>query len=397
MTVIVERDESTVELFHTALGDKCVVLETIEQLPGHLQSSPHEYAVVLGPSVDAAAATAFAERSRISRPSLGVVLVRNRVDSGVLAAALRTGMRDVVETRDLTRLTDAVRLAYGVWQAMTGDDIDETAAGPRPTGRLVTVFSTKGGVGKSTVSTNLATALSSQGKRVCLVDLDVQSGDVAIMLQLYPHRTLADLHGMGAGIDPTAVDSLLTVHSEGLSVLVAPVQIGAAQVPPDAVNQVLQVLKTMFEVVVVDTSGSFDDYALHAFDHSELLLLVGTLDIPALKSMKVAIETLDLLNLPRPRWRLVLNRADAKVGLSVGDFEQALGLEVSTSIPSSIEVPKSINRGESIVLSNPRHAVSQSILAMARSLVAPLDNEGEPEHPSHVDDSRRSLLRRKVR
>ena len=398
MTVIVERDPSRVELFQSALGGGSAVVESLDQLEAHLQQNPQEYAVVLGPSVGSEAAAEFAERSRVNRPALGVILVRTRVDSSVLAEALRTGMREVVEARDLTGLAEAVRRAYSLWQAMSGTAATGVGGAADEQGQLFTVFSTKGGVGKSTLATNLGAALADQGQRVCVVDLDVQSGDVAIMLQLFPSRTLGDLANMGGAIDPSGVESLLITHSDRLSVLAAPTQVDARdQVRPDAVDNVLKVLKSMFDAVVVDTSGSFDDYALHALDHSDLLILVGTLDIPALKSLKLAADTLDLLNIPRSQWRLVLNRADDKVGLSPTEFQQTLGVEIAASIPSSREVLAAVNRGEAIVRAHPRHTVSQSIRALAESLMdAPAPAKEQVSPGSHVNEPRRGF-RKKVR
>lgn len=394
MTVIVERDTSLVEMFQSVLGGS-TVLESVDQIDEHLQGNPHEYAVILGTSVNAAAAAGLAERFRVIRPSLSVILVRGRVDSAVLAEAMRSGLREVVESRDLTGLSEAVRRAYALSQAMSGNAASGDGGAAR--GQLITVFSTKGGVGKSTIATNLGAALTDQGRRVCLVDLDVESGDVAIMLQLFPTRSLADLPSMGGGIDPSGVESLLTEHSAGLSVLAAPLHI-EAKVPPDAVGNVLQVLKSMFDVVLVDTSGAFDDYALAAFDHSDLLILVGTLDIPALKSLRLATDTLDLLNIPRSHWRLVLNRADANVGLSPKEFEETLGLEIAVSMESSRDVLASVNRGEVIVRSNPRHPVSQSLQALAKSLLdVPATTETKSPSRSHAHEPRRGLLRKKVR
>lgn len=384
MTVIAERDASTVQLLQSALGGGGTVVASLEAADDHLDQHPDEYVVVVGPSIDAEAAADFAQRWRVLRPALGVVLVRARIDSGVLATALRSGMREVVESRDLTGLTEAVRRAYGLWQAMSSTASGGTGDAPTVRGRLLTVFSTKGGVGKSMLTTNLAAALAEQGLRVCVVDLDVQSGDVAIMLQLFPTRSLGDLASMSGAVDRSTVESLLTEHSERLSVVAAPPSLDATEkVSAETVGQVLQVVKGMFDVVVVDTSGSFDDHALQALDHSELVLLIGTLDIPALKSLKLATDTLDLLNIPRSHWRLVLNRADAKVGLTTSEFGETLGLEIATSLPSSRDVLASVNRGEPIVKASPRHPASQSIKAFARTLV------GESGHDSDASGGRR--------
>ncbi len=398
MTTIVEHDPSLVELFRSTIGAGVTVLSSLDQLRRHLDAQPSEYAVVLGPSVDLTAATALAETVRVTRPALSVILVRKRVDASVLTDSLRAGIREVVEDRDLTRLGDAVRHAYTLWQALTNGPDEGTKS---TTGHLVTVFAAKGGVGKSTVATNLSAALVEEGKaRVCLVDLDLAFGDVAIMLQQFPTATIADAVALPQ-LDPAALTAMLTEHSEGLFTLAAPVQPDANdRISAKKVGQVLHLLKAQFDYVVVDTSPSFDDFVLQAFDQTDLLVLVATLDIPALKNLKVACDTLDLLNMPRHQWKLLLNRADAKVGLNPAEVEKTLGMPLSASIPSSREVPASINRGELIVRSEPRHGVSSAIKDLARQCLAATGSSStalSDATPAHNDGKRGGLLRRKAR
>jgi len=399
MTTIVERDPSLVELFRSTVGSSVTVLESLDQLRRHLDAQPGEYAVVLGPSVDIDAASRLAETLRVSRPALSVVLVRKRVDTSVLTDSLRAGIREVAADRDLTGLGEAVRRAYSLWQAMTTGSGNEAAT---PQGKLVTVFAAKGGVGKSTVATNLAAALVDEGgARVCLVDLDLAFGDVAIMLQLFPTQTIADAIEL-ADVDEAALESFLTPFSDGLSRLVAPKRPDATEViSAKKIGRILQMLKARFDYVVVDTSPSFDDAVLQAFDQTDLLVLVASLDIPALKNLKVATDTLDLLNMPRSHWRLVLNRADAKVGLAPAEVEKTLGLPVTSAIPSSREVPVCINRGVLIVREEPRHSVSMSIKALARECLEAMRGTPAAEavhEPTAGDPApKRGLLRRKVK
>lgn len=364
MTTIIEQDSSLANLFQNAIGSGVTVLETLDVLRRNLETKPDEYAVVLGPSVDLTAAVALAQTLRVSRPALSVILVRKRVDAGVLADALRAGIREVIEDRDLTGMGQAVRRAYTLWQAINNRTEEY---GATPTGQLITVFSPKGGVGKSTLSTNLAAALVDEGNvTVCLVDLDLAFGDVALMLQLFPTQTIGDVVGLPQ-LDPAALEAMLTPHSEGLVTLAAPLQPDVKdRIPPEVVGKILGMLKTQFDFVIVDTCPAFDEFVLQAFDHSDVLLLIGTLDIPALKSLKVAGDTLDLLNLPRTHWRLILNRADSKVGLSPTEVEKTLGLPITAAIPSSRDVPACINRGVMIVREDPRHGVSESIRELAR-------------------------------
>ena len=217
-------------------------------------------------------------------------------------------MREVVEERNLAGVNDSVRRVRDVAAAMRQRTSHGDGDGDGRRGVVVTVFSAKGGCGKTTLASNLAASLADNGRReVCLVDLDLNFGDVAIVLQLFPAHTLADAVPLLETLDLPAVLALLTPHSAGLSALVAPVEPGSAEtVPASLITTILQLLREQFAYVVVDTPPAFTDHVLAAFDQSDLIALLATLDIPALKNLKLTLETLDLLNYPRERLRVVL-------------------------------------------------------------------------------------------
>ena len=366
MTTVVEIDPTVAERLGQAVPGTPLVVPATGKLARHLKRHAAERAVVLGPSVPVADALRFAEENRIARPTVGVVLVRKAVDQAVLASAMRAGVREVVATHDLPGLASAVRRIEAVARAMSGA-VDHAggradAAGVR--GGLVTVFSTKGGVGKTFVATNLAVALADLGHRTCVVDLDVDGGDVAMLLSLAPQHTVEDLARFGAELDRSVVESLLTRHSARLSMLAAPVQLGA-DVPAESIGAVLDLLKRMFDVVIVDTAPAFGDPTLQALDHSDLLVLVGTLDVPALKNLKLTVATLDLLNHPPDLRRLTINRVDSRIGLTVEEFEHTLGVRAAATIPSSREVLLTVNRGDPIARSHAGHAVSRALRSLA--------------------------------
>ena len=388
MTAILEPDLGHLTIVQTMLHGS-VAFKTIEELDAHIAASPHEFAVVIGPTVDVDAAMAFAKWARINRPDLGVILLRRAVDHDVLTTALRSGMREVVEAGDLAGITTAVHRARSVASEIAktleveakaaatsavaqvrADAAAAQAAADAPQGQVLTVFSTKGGVGKSLIATNTAMALSDAGHNVCLIDLDVNSGDVAIMLQLTPARTINDLVAFNGVIDEGAIESILTRHSKRLAIVAAPVRLDS---PDHAtavdIGKMIDTLKTMFDFVVVDTSGVFADNALTALDRTDTIILVATLDIPALKGLKLATGTLDLLNFPRGTWKFVLNRADGKVGLTTDEFESTLGLKADISLVSSREVLSAVNRGEALVRAYPAHPNSKAITALALSFV----------------------------
>jgi pilus assembly protein CpaE len=365
MTTIVESTLSTAEMFVGAIGAEAELVTSIDALRPHLEQRPDEFAVVLGPGVNLQAAISLAETLRVSHPALSVILLRERVESQVLSEAMRSGMREVVEVRDLTALVHAVRRARILFKALTADGAG--TQNNNALGRLVTVFAAKGGVGKTTMSTNLAVALSTMGHRVCLVDLDLASGDVAIALRMFPHHSITETTAIVGEISPDELRPLLTSYSENLSALLAPPRPDPAEAHvKKLVGSILATLKKSFDYVVVDTPPAFDDQVLQAFDESDLLLLVATPDAPALKNLRITLEMLALLNVPREKCRVVLNRAGGNVGMTSEDIEQTLKAEIFAAIPAAHEVPAAINRGEPIVTSLPRHPASLALLAMAR-------------------------------
>lgn len=397
MPTIVEPQAANAEMFAAAIGPRCKHVASLEELKRSLSDDTTEYAIVLGPSVDLEAAAALSDTLRVTRPATSVILIRRRVDTSVLAEALRSGMREVLEERDLAALGQAVMRAHQVWEALHGPVSASDTVGK---GRQVTVFSPKGGVGKTTLAVNLALALSAEDRKVCLVDLDLGFGDVAITLQLFPARTLADAIPLESGLDADSLEPLLTPHRAGIQTLVAPVQPDAKDaIPASLVGKVLRLLRTNFDYVVVDTAPSFDEHVLQAIDETDELLLVTTLDVPTLKNVKIAVETLDLLNFPKEHRRLVLNRADDKVGLAPDKVESTLGMQISASIPTSPQVASSTNSGEPILASLPRHAVSKAVTALAEELHSSSpDQAPKSEHPGRaVAAPKRSLLRRNSR
>lgn len=395
--VIVDHDAAVAESLRANLDVTAKVLTNIDGLRRHLDTHQDSNVVVIGPSIEQEAAFRVADTMRIARPALGVILVRKRVDTALLADALRSGVREVVGERDITSLAGAVHRAAELSERLREKVTDGGASDSAPLGRLVTVFSAKGGCGKTTLATNLAAALADGGKReVVLVDLDLAFGDVAIALQLFPAHTIADAVPMIDTLDETALKSLLTPHSPGLAALVAPVEPSPAEtITAGLVSTILHFLKQSHSYVVVDTPPAFTDHVLAAFDESDVVALLATLDIPALKNLKVTLETMELLNYPKERWRVVLNRADSKVGLSLSEVEKTLRMPISAQIPSSRSIPASINRGEPLMHAEPNHPASMAIKQFAEQHVL---ISAPRQIPTELRSDRRAgLLRRKAR
>jgi pilus assembly protein CpaE len=397
MTVLLETSEGTVRAVQFDLPAAVTVVESVPAAHRLLADDKAELLVVVGPDIDQDAALELAGQLRVERPEVGVVLMRRRLDVTLLAHSLRAGVREVVNADDHGSLSDACRRSLDVSRRLMGV---AGATGTREA-RVVTVFSAKGGCGKTTVATNLAAALASGGRSsVCLLDLDLAFGDVAIALQLVPARTVIDAVAMTGSIDEQGVSSLVTPHSPGLDAICAPLEPGEAErIPASTVVELLRVLKRMYDFVVIDTPPAFTEHVLASFDVSDVYVLLATLDIPALKNLRLTLDMLDMLGYPREGWQVVLNRSDSRVGLSVDDVVKTLRVPLATLIPSSRAVSASINKGVPIVLEEPRHAVSSAIRDLAERQVRTAAPSERPRRTEPEPGPRRSraLLRRGAR
>jgi pilus assembly protein CpaE len=365
MPVLVENDAAWANALAAGLPAGAQVVASVAQLDNWLAKQDDEYAVVLGPNTDLNEAIALAERLRYDYPTTSIVLLRHELSAAVFQSAMSAGIPAVVAANDVDGLTAAVSRARVTWEAIRGP---ADASGDR-NGTVVTVFSPKGGVGKTTVAVNLAMAFSGTGaSRVCLVDLDLGFGDVAITLQLIPEHTIDEAVGAEEHLDFSLLETLLTRH-DNCSILAAPTHPeGKDRISPALIRRVLRVLRRHFDFIVVDTSPSFDDQVLHAFDETDECILVATLDVPTVKNMKLAIETLDGLDLVPGHRHLLLNRADDEVGLSPSNVETLLKMPVATALPTALAVANATNHGRPIVLSRPEHPVSKALVKLAASL-----------------------------
>ncbi|MCW2712245.1 MAG: hypothetical protein JWQ67_1434 [Marmoricola sp.] len=363
MPILVEADTTTAGVLVTALPAGSPVVSRPDDVDGLLTGRGHS-AVVIGPTIDLPTASALAERTRTSHPATSVILIRHDLAPEVFAQAMQVGIGAVVAADDPGALVTALGRAKGTWEAIHGP----TDPGERD-GRVVTVFSPKGGVGKTTMSVNLALALVRTRAEVCIVDLDLAFGDVAITLQMIPEHTITDAAESSEDLDYSLLRQLLTRHDSGITILAAPTHPeGRDAVTASLARRVIQTLRRHFDYVVIDTPPGFDDQVLGAFDETDEVVLVATLDVPTIKNTKVALETLDLLRLVPNGRHLVLNRADEEVGLSLANVEEILGMSVSVSLPSSTAVASATNHGRPIVLSKPDHPVSRAIDELARKL-----------------------------
>jgi pilus assembly protein CpaE len=331
--------------------------------------------VVLGPGLAASEVLSFAEKADHERSGVGTLLVAETLETGLLREALRAGVSDVLTTAATAEEWDeAIERA----RSRIAIEHDLASSGEAARGRVISVFSTKGGSGKSLIASNLAViAAQRSGQRVALVDLDLQSGDLAIMFQLMPALSIYDAAQGADRLDEEALHGYLTAHRSGVDLLAAPMEPSLAeQIDASAVEAILELLPKMYPLIVVDGPPMFTDQMLAALDRSDEIVLVGSMDVPSIKNLKLAISTMTKLGHPREKLRIVLNRADSKVGLRSQEVEKSLGVEIDVSIPSSRDVPLSINQGEPLAVSRPRSPVVQAIGPLAAALAPEMAHEG---------------------
>jgi pilus assembly protein CpaE len=293
------------------------------------------------------------------------MMVVDRLSAKMLQVALRAGVRDVlllpVEEKQL------VTAVHQVAKALNSSGVLQARRAAEP-GRVVTVFSAKGGSGTTTVACNLAVALArrKQGP-VTLVDADLQFGDASVMLQVVPEHTLVDVVGQIQRLDEQLLESSLVHHpGSGLRVLPAPVEPAAAdQVLASDVLEIVQTLRSMGDTVVVDTPSVFNDSVLGLLDESDEVLLVAGLEIPSVKNLKLTIQTLRLLNVSMSKVRIVINRSASKANLDLREVERALQIKADALVPADVAVPQAVNKGQPVVLDAPRSAAARALEDLA--------------------------------
>ncbi|MGZ0218607.1 MAG: AAA family ATPase [Acidimicrobiales bacterium] len=377
--VVIEPDGFARSRLITQLGANVSSFRQIEDLVPYLNGEP--IVLVLGPSCAIDDSLVGVERVLQAHREIGSILVTEELTTNLLQQALRSGVKDVLAfPADDTQMSEAIdRVAASLAttpSSPVGDD--PLFEGDGELAQVITLFSTKGGSGKSVIASNLGVILAQRSEKpVVLIDADLQFGDIAVMLKLVPQHTIVDVVSSLDRLDVSLMQSLLVRHeSSGLLILPAPLepafadQVGAAEL-----IQIVDVLRSFCSYVIIDTPAYFNDVVLGMIEVSDDVLLVAGMDIPSVKNLKIGLQTLRLLNTPVEKLRLILIRANSKVRLDVAEVERTLQVSADILVPSDIVVPQSVHRGVPVVHSAPRSGVAKSLQELA-SLFLPVVTSG---------------------
>jgi len=305
--------------------------------------------------------------SRSSRPAMALIVAVPGPQNGQLAEALKAGADEIVILP-----AEAAAVATAIHKAMARVS---AAATTRPSDAarspLVAVLGPKGGTGKTTIATNLAADLATRGRETLLVDLDLQFGDVGVVLGVEPEHTIYDLATAGGTMDAERLRGFTGRSRDGVNVLLAPVRPDQADaVTAEHITAILDLARTTYDVVIVDTPPAFTAGVIAAVDQADLIVMLGSFDLPGLKNMKLGMETLQMMDVPSARILPVLNRANTKVGLLVTDVTKVLGRAPEVAVPSDRGVPQSVNASRPIICMQPKSSPARSFRAIGDRVAA---------------------------
>jgi pilus assembly protein CpaE len=313
------------------------------------------------------AALALVSWWSVQRPTRPVVVLCHASANGFVGRAFSAGADDLVVMEPSYEVSEEVsrQLIFALQKAVARKSMPgENGNG---TGAMICVLGPKGGIGKSLTSCNLGLALVGMGKRVALVDLDLQFGDLALSLGLVPAGTVHDLATAGGSLDAVKIDSYLATHPSGMRVLMAPTRPDqAAGIGIEFLREVYALLRGSYDYVIVDTPPGFTPEVIASIDASSHVCMVGMLDALSLKNTKLGLETLELMGYDMQRVRLVLNRADSSVGITHNDVLAILGRPPDVLVPSHRDITRSVNEGAPVVLSHRRSEAAKAFDVLAK-------------------------------
>ena len=348
------------------------------------------------PDMDGITAT---EAIRAKQPTIQVVILSVQGDQNYMRRAMLAGARDFLTKPPMgDELISAIRRAGAMAQTERSKSVQVQPipipgnVGPlmgysAPKGKIVTIYSPKGGTGCTTLAVNLALTLNNEDTRVALVDGNLQFGDVAVFINEQGKNTIVDLAPRAEELDPEIVEEVMLKHAgSGLHVLAAPSRPEYAEkVSSNQFSKVLEYLRQMYSYVIVDTAALLTDVTLSAIDVSDLIVLVTTQDIPSIKNCRLFLDLLQTLGIERERILFVMNRYDKRINITPDRVTENLKQDVSSVIPlDEATATKAVNRGVPFVLDSKNQPAARGVFSLAENVRARIAAQESAEEPNRM-------------
>lgn len=314
------------------------------------------------------------EEISMKDPDIIVIIMSVQKEREYLKKAMLCGAKEyIIKPFDLDTAINTIIGAYDK-ERERRDYINRTSLldDNKKEPKVITVFSTKGGVGKTTIAVNTAISIAKEtGDKVAIIDLDLQFGDIAVMLDIAPTKTIVDLIEDISNINSDILKEYTTQYLQGIDILPAPIKPEYAEyVNSSHIEKIIGIMKKEYQYIVIDTPTSFDDVTLSALDISDKILFVSNMDLVSIKNVRLGLDVMDSLNYSDQKVKLVINKGNQRYGIKFKDLQEAFKKEINAVIPEDNKtIITSINKGYPFMRHRKNGKIYKSIKGLASKII----------------------------
>jgi pilus assembly protein CpaE len=329
--------------------------------------------VIVGSGIELATALGISEELRVTFPTIGVILLRGKIDSSVTAQSLSAGIRDVVHMNDPEAIVVACKKSEDISRRQLQNVSQKVATASL--GKIIVFHAPKDGLGVTTIAANMATDFAHRcGFSVCLVDSSEVMGDLAVRFRIEAQKSWLDLTSM-QDIDEQALSAVLCKSKDGLDLLLSPIELSTqSQSDFTSFNQLIRSLQAKYQYVLIDTDSRFSEWNRNLLYLADSIVLVTKLDLATLKNLKIRLKELASLDIPQSAITLCLNCDEAKAGIKPKDIEELVGLKPAVTLPWDVDISRFGNEGAQIVIAKERSGLSHALVHATDDLISKLDS-----------------------